>query len=130
MNQALFEKLQKDSSFEQKLTAIFQDESVSHHPVPVELIEVITTAMGDAFGIIPSFDNKNPLSLREMVCLVLLASGKNPPRCADLLNISTTSVMTYELRIRKKLKARNRTQAFFLALLHGYFKLVNPANMD
>lgn len=130
MNQALFEKSQKNNSFEQKLISIFQDKTVCHHRVPAELIKEITTAMRDALGIIPIFDSKNPLSLREMLCLVLLASGKNPPRCADLLNISPTSVMTYELRIRKKLKARNRTQAFFLALRYGYFKLVTPISLD
>jgi DNA-binding CsgD family transcriptional regulator len=58
-----------------------------------------------------------------MICLLLLASGKNPPRCADILNISVNSIMTYEMRIRKKLGAKNRTQALFLALKEKYFQL-------
>lgn len=65
----------------------------------------------------------NPLTVREMTCLILLANGKNPDQCADLLGISKRSVTTYEQRLREKLGAKNRTHALYLAASYGYIKL-------
>lgn len=73
----------------------------------------------------PNVSENNPLSMREMVCLILLASGMNPARCAELLNISSNSVATYEERIRRKLGAYNRTHAFYLAATRKYILLVD-----
>lgn len=66
----------------------------------------------------------NPLTYREMVCMVLLAIGKNPEQCADIMGISTSSVVTYEKRVREKLSARNRVQAFYMAIRAGYLKVI------
>src|SRR4051812_21007103 len=51
---------------------------------------------------------KNKLSIQETLCLMLLSSGENPDKCADLLGISAKTVTTYEQRYRKKLGAKNR----------------------
>ncbi len=66
----------------------------------------------------------NPLTYREMVCMVLLAIGKNPDQCADIMGISTSSVLTYEKRVRDKLGARNRVHAFYMAIRCGYLKVI------
>lgn len=79
----------------------------------------------DATKLRLKLSSENPLTLREMTCLILLAMGKSPPQCADLLGISVRSVTTYEERIRKKLGARNRTHAFYLASIRGYFSFEN-----
>lgn len=66
----------------------------------------------------------NPLSVMEMLCMTILAIGKNPDRCADLLCISVKTVTTYEKRIRTKLGAGNRTNAFYLAQIRGFISVV------
>jgi DNA-binding CsgD family transcriptional regulator len=73
--------------------------------------------------IVHNLRKDNPLTAREMTCLMLLATGKNPEQCADLLNITYSSVLTYEKRIRQKLGVRNRVQAFYTALCKGYLKI-------
>jgi len=73
--------------------------------------------------IVPDARKGNPLTAREMTCLMLLVAGKNPEQCADLLNISYSSVITYEKRIRQKLGARNRAHAFYTAIYRGYLKV-------
>jgi len=75
------------------------------------------------FEIVPDMRKGNPLTAREMECLMLLAAGKSPEQCADLLNISYSSVITYEKRIRHKLGARNRVNAFYKAIYKGYLKI-------
>jgi len=75
--------------------------------------------------IIPEVSENNPLTMREMTCLILLAAGKNPDQCADLLNITYSSVTTYEKRIRQKLGARNRAHAFYVALHKGFLKVIS-----
>ena len=67
--------------------------------------------------------DENPLTPREMSCLMLLATGKNPEQCADLLNITYASVVTYEKRIRQKLGARNRAHALYLVISRGFVKI-------
>jgi|GEM_PF-6390886 len=62
----------------------------------------------------------NILSLMETLCLILLAIGKNPYQCGNFLDISVKTVRTYEQRARKKLGAKNRVNAFYLAQMHGY----------
>lgn len=70
-----------------------------------------------------NFQDKNPLTPREMSCLMLLATGKNPEQCGDILNIAYSSVITYERKIRQKLGARNRVHAFYLAIYRGYLQI-------
>lgn len=74
-------------------------------------------------GMTIDHSSNNPLTVREMTCLILLANGKNPDQCADLLGISKSSVTTYEQRLREKLGAKNRTHALYLAVSYGYIKL-------
>lgn len=63
------------------------------------------------------------LSPMELLCLILLTIGKNPDQCADLMGISVKTVRTYEQRARKKLGARNRTNALYLAQINGYISI-------
>lgn len=63
------------------------------------------------------------LSPMELLCLILLSIGKNPDQCADLMGISVKTVRTYEQRARKKLGAKNRTNAFYLAQINGYISI-------
>lgn len=74
--------------------------------------------------IIPDARKDNPLTPREMSCLMLLATGKSPEQCGDLLNITYSSVVTYEKIIRQKLGARNRVNAFYTAICRGYLKVI------
>lgn len=85
------------------------------------LIEVAFDALACMSKLKPNVSKKdNPLTRREMMCLILLAIGNNPDKCADMLGITTNSVTTYEQRIRKKLGARNRTHALYLASVKRY----------
>jgi DNA-binding CsgD family transcriptional regulator len=70
-----------------------------------------------------NIQHKNLLTQRETTCLKLLVMGKNPAQCADMLNITYSSVITYEKRIRQKLGARNRAHAFYLAIYRGYLQI-------
>lgn len=88
-------------------------------------IELLCTGIARITQIKPNVSENNPLSVREMVCLILLAIGMNPAKCADLLNISPNSVATYEERIRRKLGAYNRTHAFYLATTRNYILFVD-----
>lgn len=113
--------MESTSFFEQRLKAIFQDDTVHQNRIlPKPIADELILLIQKEFKITPCLHAQNPLSLREMLCLLLLASGKNPPRCADILNISVNSVITYETRIRKKLGARTRTEALFLALKSSF----------
>lgn len=89
-----------------------------------DAVEELCLGIAQITKIKPNVSENNPLSLREMTCLILLAIGMNPARCSDLLNISINSLSTYEDRIRKKLGATNRTHAFYLASLHNYILFV------
>lgn len=68
----------------------------------------------------PNLRSDNPLTVAEMVCMILLAMGKNPDQCADFLKVSVETIRTFEQRIRKKLGAKNRTNAFYIAFIQGY----------
>lgn len=115
-------------SLEAKLTAIFQEPVIRRQRIlSPEVTEKLLTILQEELMILPNTKANNPLSLREMLCLLLLAMGKNPDRCADILNLTHHSVMTYEKRIRKKLEAKTRTHAFFIALQRGYFEVIKPA---
>lgn len=89
-----------------------------------EDIEFVMAAIAYLLKMRPNLVPGNPLSVREMLCLTLLATGKNPEQCADLLGISVKSVMTYEQRLRKKLGAKNRTNAFYIAQVRGYISII------
>lgn len=78
----------------------------------------------DPIKIVPDVRKDNPLTAREMLCLISLAMGKSPEQCADLLNVTYSSVVTYEKIIRQKLGARNRVNAFYTAICRGYLKVV------
>lgn len=101
------------------------------------MLELLFASITYTSGIRPNLQLQSPLSIKETLCLILLAVGKTPDQCADLLGLSAKSVGTYEKRIRHKLGARNRLNAFYLAQLHGYlsvehrdhiFNLVNVMN--
>lgn len=67
---------------------------------------------------------ENPLAYREMMCLVLLATGKTPEQCADILTVSVQTVATYEKRIREKLGTRNRINSLYFAIRKGYLSIL------
>lgn len=59
------------------------------------------------------------LSARERDCLRFLIDGRTDGEIADAMGISTTTVITHIQNLRRKLGARNRTQAAALAVAHG-----------
>lgn len=89
-----------------------------------EFLDVLVTSIVYLSKLRPHLAPDNPLSFREMLCLILLSVGKNPDQCGDLLGISAESVRSYEKRIRRKLGARNRTHAFYLASVKGFIQVV------
>lgn len=117
--------MNKQILFEELLTFFKQHENFYvRQKKSAEAIEELCLGIAQITKIKPNVSANNPLSLREMTCLILLAIGMNPARCADLLNISIHSLSTYEDRIRKKLGARNRTHAFYLAFSNEYLLLI------
>jgi DNA-binding NarL/FixJ family response regulator len=72
----------------------------------------------------PNIKADNPLTMMEMLCLIFLVSGKEKRTCAKLLSKSEHTIKTYEQRIREKLMAKNRANAFYIALSKGYISLV------
>lgn len=89
-----------------------------------EFLDIMVASIAYASKLRPHLAPDNPLSIREMMCLILLSVGKNPDQCGDLLGITAESVRSYEKRIRRKLGARNRTHAFYLASVKGFIQLV------
>lgn len=113
-------------TFEQKIAAVFKKVDVIHHKqLPDNLVAILVEVLAEELGITPGPAESNPLSLREMLCLILLAIGKSPEQCAVILNITANTFSSYLKRIHKKLRARNRTQAFFIALQRGYLQISN-----
>ncbi len=88
-----------------------------------DVLEFMVSCLFYVAKIKPHLCDDNPLNLMEMLCLILLAVGKNPDRCADLLGVSVNSIKTYEQRIRKKLGARNRLHAFYIAQMQGWISV-------
>ena len=88
-----------------------------------ECLDIMVASIAYISKLRPHFAPDNPLSIREMMCLILLSVGKNPDQCGDLLGITAMSVRSYEKRIRRKLGARNRTHAFYLAAVKGFIQL-------
>jgi len=115
------------ATFEQKLSAIFADPRVHHRRIlPTCITSRICELLREEFHVMPCLDKTNPLSLREMVCLLLLASGKSSRHCADLMHVSYDSILSYGRRIHQKLRANNKLQAFFKALKKGYLTTTLP----
>lgn len=113
------------SAFEQQLFDIFSNHIIrfqKHFPKPVEdkIIDLFRTEL----RIEICLKENNPLNLRETVCLLILANGKNPDRCADVMNTSTSIVLNAMKSIHKKLNVRNQIQAFFKTLQCGYIQII------
>lgn len=85
--------------------------------------ELIICCVSETLNLIPNPTKSNPLSMMEMLCLIFIFAGKEPHECAKVLNISEQSIRTYVQRARHKLKAKNRTNAFYIALVNGYILL-------
>ena len=96
------------------------DCEVGHQALLGTLTEIIIFMA----GIRPVSHPHNPLSAREMFCLILLAIGKTPDQCADMLQVTIADIFAYEKKMRKKLDAKNRTHAFYMALSRGYIALI------
>src|SRR5690348_6391494 len=104
-----------------ELSSFFENHSdfYSRYKKTNDTLELWCTEIAKITKIKPKLSEENPLTLREMICLILLSIGINPAQCADLLKISINSLARYEERIRKKLRAHNRTHAFYLATIRG-----------
>lgn len=89
-----------------------------------DVLEFLIACLVYVSKIKPNLTESNPLNLMEMLCMILLAIGKNPARCADFLGVSENSVKTYEQRMRKKLGAKNRLHAFYIAQRKGLLSVV------
>lgn len=113
-------------SFEEKLSTLFKVNLIHNRQINSVVANQLIELLHEELMIIPDIHKSNPLSLREMICLLLLASGKNTLHCADLMNVSAESIRAYIKRINKKLHVNNRTQAFFKALQIGCFEIIPP----
>lgn len=87
-------------------------------------IELVISTLICEFRLKPNIDDDSPLSIKEVFSMILLAAGESVPRCAKLIGISPKSMKTYERRIRRKLSAKNRTNAFYIAQVKGYISLI------
>lgn len=87
--------------------------------------DIIITAITCIAKLQPNLTPDNPLTLLEMIYLILLVTGKNPDQCADLLGVEMVTVQNTEKRIRKKLGARNRTHAFYIASVRGFLTFIH-----
>ncbi len=124
MEQFIIQAPKDNITFEQKIIAIFGGNEVAHHKLlPENTVAALQDILAEELGIIPGIVKNNPLSIREMLCLILLATGKSPEQCATLLNITSNTLSSYLKRIHKKLQVRNRTQAFFISLQRGYLQI-------
>jgi len=66
---------------------------------------------------------KQPLTSRELDCLYWAALGYSAPETAEILEIKHDTVRQYIKQALKKLNARNKTQAIWLAHRFGYLAL-------
>ncbi|HVV68007.1 MAG TPA: helix-turn-helix transcriptional regulator [Gammaproteobacteria bacterium] len=126
MKSFFLSEIKDQITFEQKIAAVFKEVDVMHHKqLPDSLVAILIKVLTEELGITPGIAVDNPLSLREMLCLILLATGKSPEQCAVLLNITANTFSSYLKRIHKKLRVRNRMQALFIALQKGYLQIYN-----
>lgn len=80
---------------------------------------MIATILAES-GIKPNKTPLNPLTMQQILCLCLLASGQTTRQCAVLLNIQEDTVHKHEKRIREKLNAVHRLHAYHIARQKGY----------
>jgi DNA-binding CsgD family transcriptional regulator len=66
---------------------------------------------------------KHPLTRRELECLYWAAQGHSTIETAEILEIQNETVRQYIKQSLKKLNARNKTQAIWLAHRLGYLAL-------
>ena len=66
---------------------------------------------------------KHPLTRRELECLFWAAQGHSTIETAEILQIQNETVRQYVKQALKKLNARNKTQAIWLAHRLGYLTL-------
>ena len=66
---------------------------------------------------------KHPLTPRELECLYWAAQGHSTIETAEILKLQNETVRQYIKQALKKLKARNKTQAIWLAHRLGYLAL-------
>jgi DNA-binding CsgD family transcriptional regulator len=66
---------------------------------------------------------KHPLTRRELDCLYWAAQGYSTMETAEILEIQNETVRQYIKQSLKKLNARNKTQAIWLAYRLGYLAL-------
>jgi DNA-binding CsgD family transcriptional regulator len=66
---------------------------------------------------------KQPLTPRELDCLYWAALGYSTRETAEILKIHNETVRQYIKQALKKLNARNKTQAIWLAHRYGYLAL-------
>lgn len=71
----------------------------------------------------PEHATDNPLSLREIDVLRLVAAGRSNRRIADQLSISVATVKSHVTNIFAKLGANDRAHAVAIGLTRGIFEL-------
>jgi len=91
--------------------------------MPQEILDIFTIKIADISKLRPNFTYENPLTPRELQCLILLSCGKTVPQCADLLGISEKTVYKNEENFRKSLGAKDRTHAFYLAIINDFITI-------
>jgi DNA-binding NarL/FixJ family response regulator len=95
-----------------------------------EIVEAIRSTHGGAAWMPPevaerwsAYRARTALHDAELVCLRLLAAGKNSPQIAGVLGWSERQVQARMRRIQKKLGARNETHMLVMALRLGIVSL-------
>ncbi len=94
--------------------------ATSKSSLPDDVAQHIVQHITGISNIKPNLCDDNPLSIMEMLCLILLTMGYVPKTCAKFLDVKLGTIKTYEERLRYKLSAKNRTHAFYLTLIKGY----------
>jgi len=83
---------------------------------------------GANLEILPS--PQNPLSLMELLSLITPVLGYRQKQATDILGCSLYALKQYEDRARKKLNAKTKTQAFYIALTRGYMRVLTDKQLE
>ena len=71
----------------------------------------------------------NPLSLNEMIALLLPVLGYRYKECAFIMDISPDTFKDYQARIREKLGVKNTAQAFYVIQTRGYCRVLTDEQL-
>jgi len=73
---------------------------------------------------------ENPLSMNEMLALLLPVLGYRHKECAVIMEVDPSTFKEYQKRLRQKLGAKSSMDALYIALIKGYCRVLTNQELE